>query len=355
MKIESVNKDSLISSLAKAEKEQLAPAGYLQIKLSTKGKIAAPSSFHIRNFKTSDVLALSLTETRDLPARIIELLNSMIYEEDVDVAKFHEKEVIETMVKLYATYYGTTFKDVIFPYNEEDLQYIRDKYSKKEADDLINDLATGKWIPTTDIDIINGVHTYPVSDNWKPTATITNKSTGFTLAFRMPLYGDVVTVRKYLASTFEEEEKALAPIRQKLEIRERILDSYREGNAIDFSKIPYISDEEEQAYNTFTIKQASTSVELIRALHLSHFDGEDVTGKSIAERMQLVMDPRVDARIAKKLDEHFEAMEFGIKELVTMQNPITGQSCERRFLFRPAFILQATRLSDTDEYEFVFN
>jgi hypothetical protein len=347
---------SIIASLAvEQQPRELPPAGYMPIELSTKGKLLAPAKFHIRNFNTGEILTLSLTEDRDLPMRVVELLNEMIFEEGVDVAQFHEREVVETMVKLYASFYSPVFRDVAFPIAEEDLQHIRDNNSKAEADRLIEMLVSGKWKPTTDIDIIKNVHTYELDSNFKSTATITNKKTGFTLTFRTPLYGDILLVRAWLKEFFDDDDRELSPIRQKLEIREKMLEAYRRGDIADLTKVPYVSDAEEQRYQAYAREQAAVAIEVIRALHLVAFDGEDVSDKPISDKMQLTMDPRVDARVTKKLDAYFEGLQFGIKEEVDMINPITGELCSRRFSFRPAFIIQATQLPESDDYEFVFD
>lgn len=348
--------NNIIASLAAAETTStLPPAGYVPIELSTKGKVGAPAKFHIRNFRTKDVMALALTEERDLPLRIVSLLNDLIYEEGVDVALFHENEVIETMLKLYASFYSSTFLDVDFPIQESDLQYIRDKYPKKEADEKIEALLSGKWKPKCDIDIMKHVHTYELPSTFSSEATVVDKKSQFSLTFRVPLYGDTLSVRNWLSDYFAEDEKKFAPIRQKLELRERMLASYKNGESVNLKSIPYVSDSEEEQYRQFITLRAATGIDVIRALHLKKFDGEDVTQKSIAQRMLLVQDPRVDARVTKKLDKYFEELKFGVKEDVDMKNPITGEPCTRRYSFRLSFILQASQLSEDDDYEFVFS
>ena len=80
------------------------PPGYIEVRLSTKGKVGAPEIVHVRNFKVKDVVDLSLTSDSDLPGRLAAILNEMILE-DVDVTQWHEKEVIELMVYILKTFY----------------------------------------------------------------------------------------------------------------------------------------------------------------------------------------------------------------------------------------------------------
>ena len=132
--------DSIIfKSLAEVEQESVStkdrPAGYLEINLSTQGKVGAPKTFHIRNFKVRDILSLSLTSDAELPQRLISILNEMIYE-DVDVGSWHEKEIEETMVYLFLNFYKDTLTDVVFPLEASDLEIIR---QRENGEALIKD------------------------------------------------------------------------------------------------------------------------------------------------------------------------------------------------------------------------
>ena len=70
--------DSLVRAEEKA-KESI-PAGYAEIRLSTEGKLFAPEVFHVRDFKTEELLEISLISTEDLPKVLLKILKNMIYE-----------------------------------------------------------------------------------------------------------------------------------------------------------------------------------------------------------------------------------------------------------------------------------
>ena len=117
-----MNRNNLIMSSLRdfeVQNTQTVPPGYVAINLSTKGKLGAPKEFHIRNFKMKDIMALSLTEQGDLPERVVQVLNDMILE-DVDVSNWHEKEVEETLVYVYMTFFEPTIKNVPFVVTDED-------------------------------------------------------------------------------------------------------------------------------------------------------------------------------------------------------------------------------------------
>ena len=345
----------LVSSVAVAESAAGAavPAGYIKVDLSTKGLVGAPAVFHIRNFNTRDIMELALTEEEALPSRIVALLEDLIFE-DVDVTAFHEAEVVETLVVVYKAFFKPILEDVDFPWDETDLQAIDSLYPAV-AEEKKNALLKGLWKPKTDINLAEDVSTFDIPDDFKPVARIQHRETGFSCSFGLPKYGDVLVLKQWLKDNFEEQEKAFAKTIQLLKIREAMLERFEAGEDIDLSRVPVIDEEQEAAYQRLEIKKTAALVDVIRGLHLKSFEGKDVSGLPLSERIRLVQDPRVDVNVAKKLDKYFGNLEFGIKPVVTMKNPITGDLCSRRFSFRLVEILQAIQVHSTDEYDLVFD
>lgn len=349
---ETIKKESVMATLVETEKQELVPAGYVPIVLSTKGKVGAPEKFHIRNFKTKDIMSLALTEEEALPERLVSLLQDLIYEKDVDVKKFHENEIIETMLLLYHSFYSDTI-EIPFPLEEADYEDIRSKFAPAAAEEKIRDLTSGRWKPVTMISISKDIDTYDLPADFSPTAVVKSKQTGFTLGFRLPYYGDTLLVKKWLRETFGEAEKKFQRTAKVLEIQERMLREVEQGKQISWDTMPRISEEEQEAYNNFRIQRAGVIVDIVRALHLCVYDGEDVSHKPLSERYEMIQDPRIDERVARKLDAHFEEMEFGVKPEVRMINPLTKEVCQRRYSFRLVDILQAASVSTDDDYEFI--
>ena len=113
----------ILSSIGEAEREvktaMNVPAGYVEVRLSTKGRVGAPAVVHVRNFKISDIIALSMSDRTNIPIRLINILNEAILE-DTDVANWHEKEIEELMVYIFLQFYSGVLKDIQFPVNDED-------------------------------------------------------------------------------------------------------------------------------------------------------------------------------------------------------------------------------------------
>ena len=106
--LNNLKNNPLYNSLVQAEEraKESIPAGYAEIRLSTEGRLFAPKVFHIRDFKTEELLEISLVPQKDLPKALLKILKNMIYEEDVDPAKFHISEVEETLVHVYMTFFS---------------------------------------------------------------------------------------------------------------------------------------------------------------------------------------------------------------------------------------------------------
>jgi len=80
------------------------PVGYLRMELSTQGKMGAPKVFHVRNFDTREIVELSITADSELPIKLGNILDKLIFEEGVSIHDFHENEVVELLVKLFAIF-----------------------------------------------------------------------------------------------------------------------------------------------------------------------------------------------------------------------------------------------------------
>ena len=162
------------------------PPGYIEVALSTKGRVGAPAIVHVRNFTVGELLELSLTTDTDLPRRLITTLNKAIYE-DTDVANWHESEIEELLIYIYAEFYKSTLDSVEFPLLEEDYEFVK---NGPDGEQRCKDLREHKWVPRTSITLLRDIDPYEVSDDYSPEITIKNKKTGFYVTFSYVKYGD---------------------------------------------------------------------------------------------------------------------------------------------------------------------
>lgn len=343
------NGNILLNSLRNAEAEIKTeiPVGYIEVKLSTKGKVGAPEKIHIRNFKVKDIIALSLSSDADIPARLVKILNEMILE-DVDVAQWHENEIVELMLYLFATFYKEHLTDVAFPLTDADLEIIR---NQENGEETIKDIKSKKYTPLTDIHILQDVDTYELKENFTSKITITNKKTGFHITFDYIKYGDQLIIKKWLEDFFRNEERRFRKIKDQITYNNNILNRLRESPE-DLNKLISIDPEEEEAYNDFTTRKLQTLAEVVRLISVVDYNGQDVSKLSLSEKYELMSeDPRIDYGLVTKLTQRQQKMPFGVKPEVRMKNPITGEVCSRPYSFRIPLILQAMSVSGSDDYD----
>jgi hypothetical protein len=333
------------------EKANQPPPGYIPMELSTKGKMGAPKIFHIRNFDTKDIANLALTDQYDLPEKVCQMLDNLIFEKNCSVLVWHEKEVVELLVRLFMAYFTNVLTEMEFPVDDSDYQFLAEKLGadSDEYKTKVADLKLKRWIPRTDIDL-KKAETYDIPDNFKSSVNIKSEKTGFTLRFSYPRFGDVITIKKFIDEEYKEQDKRFAKIRQMLDFKRSMEERYQNGEDIDLSRVPGVPEAEVKKYRDYEAEKALYSIDAIRALHLDGFDGKNVKDLPLAERIRFVQDPRFDINVTSTVEKYFESLEFGLKPEVEMFNPIKGIVEKRRFPFRLIHILSAVKLYKSVEY-----
>lgn len=343
--VKKTQEEVAIEALSTFEKsiDTSVPVGYVRIELSTRGQLGAPKVFHIRSFDTREVAELSVTAENELPLKLAAIIDKMILEDDCSIKDFHEKEVVELLVKLFTIFYESKI-ELPFPITDEDILYL-----KENNPSLVEDVTAGRYKPTVLIDLAK-INTFDYSEkNIKQNVIITSKKTGFSLKFSYPKFGDAIAVKKYLSTSYKKEDKSIQNIVKKIEYRNRVQQMIDTGK-LQTDQLPYISPEEMDLYVQHEIEKAFFTIDLIRALHLVGFEGEDVSDKSIVDKIKLIQDPRVDHKITQAVEKEFEKMDFGIDPDIEVISPLDNKPCIRRFQFRSMDILQALKTFESDEF-----
>jgi len=332
------------------------PSGFIPIELSTQGLVGAPARFHTRNFDTSDLMNLALSEDEELPEKVAKMLDHLILEKDVSVMHFHEQEVIEYLVRLYQAFYSTVLKEVNFPWGEQDLEYLRDTLGghSAEYEQQVSDLRSERWVPKTDVDL-GAVETYDLDPNtFKKEMYLTDRKSGFQVGFSFPRYGDVVILRNFMQKEFRERDKQYASVKETLKFRRDAETRMRRGEEVSYSRLPNIPEAEKEKFRDYEAEKSMFGVIAIKALHLIYIDGQDLRQFPLKERMEYAQDPRLDYKIMKTVNDYFDKMEIGLKKDVQMRNPFTMSFEARRYSFRLVDLLQAIKLYESDEYDIDF-
>ncbi len=340
----------------KLSQQATPPAGYIPIELSTKGLIGAPAVFHMRNFDTADLVGLALTDENRLPVIVSEMLDGLIWEKDVSVSTFHEKEVVETIVRLYQAFFSDILKDVEFPWNDDDIEALREKLGDtEEFRSQVLDLKNRKWIPRVDI-ALSSVNTYDVdATTLQKELFITDKRANFTAGFMFPRYGDILTIREFMKDAYRDPDQQFASLRSTLKFRQDAEERLLKGENIAMSRVPDVPDFEKDRYIQYESDKQKFGIQAIKALHLVYYEGQDVRNLSLAERTALVAkDPRIDYRMTSAVNKYFASWEIGLQPEIKMANPLKGVVEPRKYSFRLVDLLQAIKLYDATEHDYDF-
>lgn len=343
---------------AEAEKLQEVPSSYLKIELSTHGKVGAPALFHVRNFNTEDLMDLALTDQNDLPIQVVKKLQDIIYEpvEECDVKKFHEKEVVETLFIIYKTFYTPVLPEIAWELTDEDKAQIAVECGGKDTDAYqgrMRAYENGDWKPVWDINL-NKVEAYDIPDDFKTRCHIVKKNTGFTYDYELPKYGDVLILRDYLDLVFKEKDKKWAAIKEQMQTKMQMDQDFKSGKSKFSGSRVYIPESEQKAYKEYEKEKTVYATKCLKALHLVKVNGQDVTGLTLDQRLQLVENPEFDHATFRQATDALNNLKFGLKEEVDGIDPILHKKVKVNYSFRVFTLLQAIRDNDTDQASITF-
>jgi hypothetical protein len=199
----------------------------------------------------------------------------------------------------------------------------------------------GTWKPRFDINL-DALDYYETPDDVKTTARI-RKRDGFTVCFTYPKYGDIILLRDFIEKIFKEEDKKFASVENILKFRREMEEKIKQGENIAYTSLPNITDFDMKRYREHEVEKSMFAIQATKALHLSEFDGKDVSGLSLEERIELAKDPRLDYSTFNQVSKYFDDMKLGVKEEITVYNPIQEKVMKRNFTFQLVDILSAIR------------
>ena len=325
------------------------PSSYIEINLSTKGKLYAPASFHIRNFTVEDLIGIAIVDDETLPIKILEMLQKIVYEKDVDVRKFHESEIKETLFTLYQTFYAPVLNGIKYTPTESDMDFLAKMYGGKdtaEYRDYERRLKNGEWEPKFDLDL-RTVKKYEMPDDFKKEARVT-KPNGFTCKYAMPQYGDVLFIKEYVDQVFKEEDRKFERLGKMIQFEEDAQERFRKGENINLASVPSVSNDDKKLYNDYQANKSACILVALRAIHLVEYNGQDVSGLSLEQKFEMAKDPELDYGTFKKVTDAFSKVKIGLDPHVTILNPITGGPTPYEYDFRLFTVLEAIGNNDID-------
>ena len=334
---------AITASREVTQNEPEIPAGYLPIKLSTKGKFGVPEVVYVRNFSTEDLLDLSMSVDSNLPTKTIQALNRVILDKNVNVKNWPEKAVTELLLSIYSNFFTPRLTSIPFPWDETDIEYLVSRGLEEKAAAL----KSGAWEPKIDINLLRDIEITSIDPEIKDTIVISKKDGSFHASFSYPKIGDLLVLDEALNKEFASKDSEWLRFEQKIELRERLIE---EGQVEKASTI-VIDTQTYASYLEYKAQRARLAIKLTQALYLKSFMGQDVSNLPLVDKLKFFEDPRMDVKVTKKIEDQYAKIQFGVRDMIKVKNPITGEPCERRFTFRTVDILQAIREYDASDYD----
>ena len=341
---------------AAAEVTKNVPAGYVKILMSTRGKYGAPSSMHIRNFSIEEALELGSMTQDDIPIKVPALLQKTIFEKEVDINKFYEPEVAEFCIHFYEAFYSKYLKDINYQVTDADREWMKNEvfHGKESAEyqDWLRGIDTGKIKTTFEIDL-SRIKYYSVPETAKKHIKYTNRD--FNCKFQYPRFGDTALLQRALKEKFRVQDAQMGPLYEIYKRKQEAESRLRRGENVAIEQIPYLNEDDMKAVRQYEIEKTAFIFTQMKGLQLCEFMGEDVSGKSLSERVEIAKDPRIDFSTYQTVSEHFSKLEIGPVPKIQIVNPVTGILQEIDHPFRPLDLLAAIRhyKSDNANIEFV--
>lgn len=330
------------------------PGGYYTITLSEKGKLGcAPAEFHMKNFTTEGMIDLSMVQPEELPIKLADCLDDLIWEKDVSIKNFNEKEVIETLLKLYKICYSNKIEGLEYTPTEEDWDFVAEQNGGRETDEFKRAERNLRSKPLKFNLDLNNVKFIELPDDFHPTIRV-RKANGNTYKFGVPRYGDAIVVANYTKKKWEAQDRQYEPIGKIIKFREDSEKRWRNGEDINLRSLPDVPQKDKDAYYEYNRQKTKDMMRCYKALQLLEVNGKDISNLSLDEKFKYADDPELDHTTYQGVLDFFQNQKFGVDNEVTIQNPLTGRQGTYKYPFRVDVIVSAfySSTSNTTTYEF---
>jgi len=302
-----------------------APPEYVEISLSSCGKLGLPAKLHVRDYLASDVLKLAAITEDNVVETLLGILDNMIYE-DVDIYKMHEKDMEEILVNVHLRFWGSLIEN--YPYEAKSEDYENLTPSQKQMFDM------GRDPFVTDINL-GSLKTIPIKEEFKGKFTVKDPDKKINVTFSLPRIGNASIIKKFGESKF-------ATLEEKFSVVKMLLRQQKEGEKVTIDPKLY------QEYVDFCGERDEFYLMLSQALMIEAIDG--VECKTIAEKIEAYK--KVSLQTWVKCNEVIDSLsEFGIDPMVELPDPKEeGKTVIRKVRFQLVDLIPTYRLPDSNGF-----
>ncbi len=328
----------LAEAMKTAEKQvdNPAPGGYIVIELSSKGKLGAPKLFHIRNLTTEEYMQLQQLDGTERLLKVADLLQACIWEKDVDIKKFHEQEVVETLIEMYRVFISDTLVGLSWQLTQEDIDHI--KANDKHPAERLAAYENGEWRPVFDLKL-SKLRFHVLDDSFKSNIRYTKGD--FSCEFSFPRYGDALVLKQFIETYFKEQDKRFERNAAVLKRINDAQEAWNNGNTnIDISRLPTIPKQEMDELKEYQIHKAAVATAATKAMYVTEINGRDISELPLSEKLKIINEePRIDHNVFTEVQRRFDEMEICTNRNVKAYDPVLRREVETPFRFYVAAIL----------------
>ncbi|HOS12483.1 MAG TPA: hypothetical protein PLI42_00605 [Candidatus Pacearchaeota archaeon] len=307
------------------------PAEYIPITLTTGGRFGVPKVIYIKNFSIEDILSLSVSKEIFQLRNSIKVLQNLIWNPDntICINNWLEEQVSELLLRLYANYYGVKKEDLIFPINEDDIEWLKNN-NKELYERYINN----EFIPRFSLDL-QQLEIKPIPNTFPDYIELQENNK--TYIFKIPRVGDVITLETLYKKKFFKDDMRFETLSRRI----------KSGNYENLTFEDYTFLEE------FPINKAIylTTITKLFMVEKIMSDNEitDLNTMNIEEKLEYLSNLSISPNLFEKYNTIINKKDYGIIPVLEIINPITGKLCTRRFSFRVTDLVTFILLSINTE------
>lgn len=305
-------KDMFFSPEELKQAETLVPAGYIPVSLSSVGCLGLPSIIHVRDYSFDEALAFSDIDEENETEVIIQILNSIIFE-DIDAGKLHKQDVLEILMTVQGAWYSPKL---------EDLPYYLD------LDLPADEINQGTNIARMTF-LLNDLKTEPLK---KVKLPITIKNKTLEVKFTIARIENEVIAKKLIDTKYAQEANELAVIKKRVRAKTN-------------------SPEELVRYENYLRRRTEDFIRINQALLIESFNGKELT--TLEEKLAIL--PELSLSLLKQytevMAEHFT---FGIVPTLTFYSEELKKEITRRFDFRSVHFLSTLEQGNNAGFDISF-
>ena len=306
------------------------PSNYVEVKLDSLGKLNAPRVVHVRDYSAKDVLELSSAGEERQAEVLINCLNSMIWE-DVDVSSFHEKDIEEIMLYVYASFWGDSLQNVGF--------YLDPKLEGEELGKEGNIYHTSlniKALKTKELGI----------DNFKGIINISISKDLDKIGFRLPQLGDILTTKTIVEEHYFDLDRKYSDINS--EIKDYV-EKNPKASSYEIMKALNIDSDKYKELEDYSNNRQRDIIKILQAQWIVRLNGKEL--KTLEEKLEVY--ESISIRYWNKLNDVIKTqLDFGVNSTVTFE--YEGESLTRDFNFQLVDFIPSLESRDDTEYSVSF-